>query len=96
MIYIAIILAIPIIGLLSYIFLGGPKLPRETDAIIDEVMQSELPELIIGQTGFATSDGLQIWYESISPEGLQKGTVLLINGGGGDALEWPSKFIHGA
>src|SRR5690606_9504416 len=29
------------------------------------------------------------------PEGLpKKGTVLLINGGGGDALEWPPKFIQ--
>ena len=94
MIYIAAILLILIIGLLLYIFLGGPKLPHETDEIIDEVMRNELPELIVGQAGFATSDGLQIWYESISPEGPQKGIVLLINGAGGDALEWPPKFIQ--
>lgn len=91
------ILAIPIIfifGLLSYIFLGGPKLPPETDAIIDEVLQSEVPELIIGQTGFAASDGLQIWYEDISPKGPPKGTVLLVMSLGGDALEWPPTFVQ--
>lgn len=61
---------------------------------IDEVLQSELPELVVGQTGFATSDGLQIWYESISPEGVPKGTVLLVMANGGDALIWPPKFIQ--
>ena len=94
MMYLLVILSILGIGLLSFIFLGGPKLPRETDAIIDEVLQSELPELVVGQTGFAISDGLQIWYESLSPEGAQKGTVLLINGSGGDALQWPPKFVR--
>jgi pimeloyl-ACP methyl ester carboxylesterase len=94
MLFTIVTLLIPIVGLLSYIFLGGPKLPPETDAIIDEVMQSELPELVVGQTGFVTSDGLQIWYESISPLGPQKGTVMLINGGGGDSLEWPPKFVR--
>lgn len=91
--YILVPLSLVIIGFLSYIFFGGPKLPAETDAIIDEVMRNELPELVVGQTGFATSDGLKIWYEGISPHGTQRGTVLLINGGGGDALEWPSKLI---
>jgi pimeloyl-ACP methyl ester carboxylesterase len=81
-------------GLLLYVLRGGPKLPPETDAIIDEVMNSELPEFVSGQAGFATSDGLQIWYESISPQSPPKGTVLLLMGQAGDALFWPPGFLR--
>lgn len=80
--------------LLVYVFVSGPKLPPETDAVIDEVLNSELPELIIGKTGFALSDGLNIWYESILPAETPKGTVLLIMGIGGDALFWPPLFMQ--
>jgi pimeloyl-ACP methyl ester carboxylesterase len=78
-----------------FIFTGGPKLPPDTDAIIDEVISSELPEIIGGETGFASSGGLSIWYERISLEGSPKGVVLLLLGMGGDALFWPPKFVRG-
>jgi pimeloyl-ACP methyl ester carboxylesterase len=78
-----------------FIFTGGPKLPSDTDAIIDEVISSELPEIIEGETGFASSGGLSIWYERISLEGSPKGVVLLLLGMGGDALFWPPKFVRG-
>ncbi|KAF0194057.1 MAG: alpha/beta hydrolase fold protein [Bacillota bacterium] len=73
---------------------AGPTLPRETNAIIDEVLSKELPEIIVGDTGYALSDGLNIWYESILPQGDPKGTVLLIMCNGGDALIWPPKFVR--
>lgn len=41
-----------------------------------------------------SSDGLKIWYENISTDGPLKRTVLLINGGGGDSLEWPPQFVQ--
>lgn len=47
MIYIAVLPLIFIISFVSYFFLGGPKLPPETDAIIDEVMENELPGLLL-------------------------------------------------
>lgn len=94
MMYLALTLLVVLISLLVYMFLGGPKLPPETDAIIDEVLSSDLPEIITGQTGYATSNGLQIWYERISPDGPSNGTVLLIMGNGGDALEWPPQFVR--
>jgi pimeloyl-ACP methyl ester carboxylesterase len=81
-------------GLLIYAYTSGPTLPPETDAIIEGVLNSKLPEVIVGQTGSASSDGLDIWYESISPEGSSKGTVLLIMANGGDALIWPPKFVR--
>jgi pimeloyl-ACP methyl ester carboxylesterase len=80
-------------GFLFYVFFSGPRLPPETDAIIERVLNSDLPELIAGRTGFASSGGLKIWYECISPEGLPKGTVLLITALGGHALEWSPKIM---
>jgi pimeloyl-ACP methyl ester carboxylesterase len=68
-------------------------LPPETDAIIEEVLSREPPELITGETGFANSSGREIWYESISPEGAAKGVVLLLMGSGGDGLGWPARFV---
>lgn len=83
-----------IVAILLYVFLGGPKLPPGTDAMIDDVMRSELPELITGQTGYAESDGHGIWYECIPPTGPARGTVLLIMGIGGSGFFWPPAFLR--
>jgi pimeloyl-ACP methyl ester carboxylesterase len=82
-------------AVLIFMFMAGPSLPQGTDAILDEVISGELPELIVGETGYASSDGLSIWYERISLEGSSKGVVLLLLGMGGDALFWPPKFVRG-
>lgn len=63
-----------------YIYLSGPKLPPETNEIIENVLTSELPEVVSGKSGFTSSDSLNIWYECISPESPSKGTVLPIMG----------------
>ncbi|MBT8220218.1 MAG: alpha/beta hydrolase [Bacteroidia bacterium] len=68
------------------------KLPSGTDEIIDQVMQSEIPELVKGQSGLISNDGVQIWYESIEPSDSIYGTVLLFMGIGSDALAWPEYF----
>jgi hypothetical protein len=94
MVWIIGIFLIFLASLFLYLVAGGPKLPPETDAIIERVLNSELPEFIRGLTGLATSGGLNIWYESISPEGVSKGTVLLLIGQGGNALMWPPEFIR--
>lgn len=94
MLYIVLGFLMIVAGLLIYIFGSRSNLPPETDAILNQVFSSELPELVVGQTGYATSDGLQIWYESIVPDGLVRGTVLLIMGNGGSAFEWSPKFIQ--
>jgi pimeloyl-ACP methyl ester carboxylesterase len=89
-----LILLVLLSAILIYLFASGPKLPPETDEIIDGVSQSELPEFVTGSTGYASSDGLRIWYESIPPQGPPKGTILLIMSNAGDALEWPPKFVR--
>ena len=87
-------LSLLLAGLCIYVYMSGPRLSAETDAIIDDVLNSELPEIIVGKTGFASSDGLNIWYECISPEDSPKGTILLIMGQAGNALMWPPKFVR--
>lgn len=87
-------LLILILALAAYVVFGGPKLPPDTDAVIEKVLQSELPPVIRGATGFATSDGLRIWYESITPATEPKGVVLLNMSMAVDALKWPPAFIR--
>ena len=81
-------------ALLLYVFAGGPSLPAHTDAAIDAALQSDLSGVIVGQTGYDTASGLDIWYESLLPAGPPKGTVLLIMANGGDALIWPPAFFR--
>jgi pimeloyl-ACP methyl ester carboxylesterase len=80
-------------GVSVYIYASG-RIPPEINAVIDKVFANDLPDVIIGQTGFATSDGLRIWYERISTEAAPKGTVLLIISMAGNALDWPPKFVR--
>jgi pimeloyl-ACP methyl ester carboxylesterase len=94
MIWVIAILLLLLAGLFIYAYTAGPTLPPETEAIIESVLNSELPAVVRGKTGFASSDGLNIWYESISTESSPKGTVLLIMGNGADALIWPPKFVQ--
>lgn len=77
-----------------YIYKSGPVLPEETNQTIEQVITNPLPELITGQSGFIQSQGLNIWYERIPPEGTAKGTVLLIMGISNDGLGWPESFIR--
>ena len=91
-------MGVTIIGLLicSIVVISdsGPSLPKETDSIIDDVLSRPLPEMVKGKTGFAKSQGLDIWYESILPRVSPKGAILLIMGISNDALGWPPKFIQ--
>lgn len=87
------VIVLLLIGVLVYAFVGGPKLPPETDDILDRVLRSELPEIVKGRTGFASSSGVKIWYECLCPDSPAKGTVLLISAMGGHALEWMPTFI---
>ncbi|HET9495479.1 MAG TPA: alpha/beta hydrolase [Chloroflexia bacterium] len=81
-------------ALVVYVLTSWPKLPPETDGIIKSVLYGELPELVRGQTGYASSGGLRIWYESIRPEGSSKGAALLIMSTAGSALDWPPAFVR--
>jgi pimeloyl-ACP methyl ester carboxylesterase len=88
------LIVVSAVAILLFAYLSRPYLPVETDAIIDQVLNRELPELVTGETGFASCGELQIWYERLRPEAPAKGTVLLIMGSGGDALMWPPRFVR--
>jgi len=80
-------------GLFILIVFTGPDLPDGSSGIIDEVIHSEVPELVRGSSGTVVSDHTKIWYEAISPKSSPKGTVVLFSGMATDALMWPQSFI---
>ncbi len=88
-----ITLLILLTGIIILIFFTGPKLPDNTDTIIDNVINSKLPEFVKGKSGYVVSDNYKIWYESITPKDSNKGAILLFNGMATDALGWPQTFI---
>lgn len=86
-----IIISLFLIG--YFIFLNtGLKLPAGTDQLIKEIINKpdDLPELITGQTGYAKNNGVSIWYELMSDETTNKGTVLLVGGLSTTAMIWQS------
>ena len=88
-----IIFVILIIGVIILIYTSGDVLPPETDDIIEEVINSPLPEFIKGQTGYARNGDVNIWYESIEPKDSAKGSILLSMGIANDAMAWPPSFL---
>lgn len=84
------------LGILVVVILvnTGPQLPREADRIITEVLDDDLPELVMGETGMANSDGVKIWYETISESDTPKAAVLLVMGHSSSAMLWPEYFIQ--
>lgn len=80
-------------GIIILIFFTGPKFPDNTDTIIDKVINSKLPELVKGRSGYVVSDNYRIWFESIAPKNSNRGAILLFMGMATDALGWPQTFI---
>ncbi len=81
-----------IIGFILFIWAIAPGLPPQAESVIQEVLTNELPEIVGPDTAYARSGNLNIWYEVIAPPTPPKGTILLIMGLGGDALDWQSYF----
>ncbi len=90
-----LIIALLFVAVYYWFLNSGIQLPPETDAIVQEVLQSEeLPELITGETGFANNGGVKIWYEKRVPTDSIKGTLLLVMGHSSSALIWGSDFMQ--
>ena len=83
-----------IAGSALYITTAVPPLPPDSDEVIDQVLSSELPQLVTGRTGFAQSGESAIWYEMLEPEGPLQGTILLVMGIGADGLGCPPAFLQ--
>jgi pimeloyl-ACP methyl ester carboxylesterase len=84
-----------VVGLAFWFLRGGPKLPPGATDIIDRVLTNDVAHVVAGETGYADSEGVRIWYESIAAEGSEKGVVLLNLSMGGDSLFWPPGFLRG-
>jgi pimeloyl-ACP methyl ester carboxylesterase len=87
------LVAIGAVALGAYVLFGGPRLSADVLRIIEEVTESEVPELVEGQTGYASSGSIKLWYVDLSRASPEKGTILLLAGMGGDALIWPRSFV---
>lgn len=90
---IGLVIVLGVAGLAIYIHESGPLLPSNTDEVISQVLESELPEIVRGKTGYAKSGDINIWYESIEPDDTAKGTIILLTGIASDAVAWPPKFL---
>jgi pimeloyl-ACP methyl ester carboxylesterase len=75
------------------LYFSGPRLSEEIEGIIDAALQSDLPELLKGETGYVNPDNRSVWYESIGEKSSTKGVILLFMGIANDALGWPQGFI---
>lgn len=85
------------IGLLAlyiYMFATAASLPKNAGSVINEVLKSEIPEQILGKSGFVNSGEVKIWYEVREPTDSVKGNVLCFMGIANDALAWPEYFIQ--
>ena len=89
----ATVILILLIGSVLYLFLSTPKLPLNSTVIIEDILESEVPELVNGKTGYIVNQGVKVWYESISPKDTCKGSILLFMGISNDALGWPQTFL---
>ncbi len=92
-ILLAILVAI-FFSCLIFVFVASNPVPEKAEEIIRDVFSKEIPQQILGDTAMAASGELDIWYESINPKGTSKGTILLIMGLGGNAIEWPQYFVQ--
>lgn len=81
-------------GIILYVSLTIPELPKNSDTLIDSAIDSDVPEIIKGETGYINNDSTKIWYESILPQYRNNGAILLFMGISNDALGWPQAFIN--
>ncbi|TXD38381.1 alpha/beta hydrolase [Lujinxingia vulgaris] len=88
-----LVLVVALLSAAVFVYATGPELPENTDALIDDVLQAPLPEVVRGEQGYAESSGWTIWYEHLEPAGESKGVVMLIMGIATDSLSWRQGFI---
>ena len=88
-----VVLLLCLIGF--YLFISSaPPLPDGAEEIIAEAIQAPLPEQFTGETGIATSSGLNIWYNVMTPVDSPKATILLVMGHSTSSLGWNAYFYQ--
>ncbi|WP_083866230.1 alpha/beta fold hydrolase [Microbacterium yannicii] len=79
---------------LTVLALRGPRLPRDTAETISRIRSGPVTGVVVGETGYAQSSGVPIWYECIPPVGAERGVVLLNISLGASSLYWPPAFLR--
>ncbi|WP_159617586.1 alpha/beta fold hydrolase [Arthrobacter zhaoguopingii] len=80
-------------GLAALLIWRGPPLPPGTVKTVARIRAGPVTGVITGESGYARSGGVRIWYESIPPVGPEKGVVLLNSSLGVGSLFWPPAFL---
>lgn len=80
--------------ILNFSLTGCSSLSSTDNKIIADAIEFGPPELILGSSGIADSNGTKIWYEVLEPKGEVRGTILLVMGIGQSALVWPKYFTQ--
>jgi len=88
-----IVFIILLISLSAFVYFTVPKLTNETEAVIESVLKSKIPDFIKGDSSHIFNGNTKVWYESIKPKDSIKGTVVLFMGISNDALGWPQAFL---
>jgi len=87
------VLLLGVAAAIGYVFATAASPPEGAEQVIADTIAAPLPELVRGESGHASSDGLSIWFESLKPGRQARGTVLLIIGISNDAFGWPRSLI---
>jgi pimeloyl-ACP methyl ester carboxylesterase len=83
-----------IAALVAALSLCGPRLPPGTGRTIARVRSGPVTGVVTGQSGFARSGAVRIWFESVPPVGAERGVVLLNIALGASSLYWPPAFLR--
>jgi pimeloyl-ACP methyl ester carboxylesterase len=86
--------ALGLAGLAALLAWPGPRLPPGTERTISRIRAGAVTGVVNGETGYARSGGVRIWYESIPPVGAERGVVLLSSSLGVGSLFWPPAFLR--
>jgi pimeloyl-ACP methyl ester carboxylesterase len=86
--------ALGLAGLVALVAWRGPRLPPGTAATIARIRASAVTGVVTGESGYAQSGEVRIWYESIPAVGVQKGVALLNIALGASSLYWPPAFLR--
>lgn len=81
-------------GLVAVLAWRGPRLPPGIDTTIARIRAGPITGVVIGESGYAQSGEVRIWYESIPAGGEEKGVVLLNIALGASSLYWPPAFLR--
>lgn len=88
------VLATAVLGLAVLVAWRGPRLPPGTDRTIARIRSGPVTGVVIGESGYAQSGEVRIWFESIAPVDVEKGVVLLNIALGASSLYWPPAFLR--